>query len=146
MIDEIDFDYSVESDRNILRIENDQESPHEVVNLLRTISNPTTHDEIVVLHMSNLKRSTYENGNDADENYNLRTKRLKETTKLLRSISNPGLTSLPYTIKGRCNYYDMEPRNRQFVSRMLVVVTTFIMFVLTIIILYYIWTENRNHK
>ena len=142
MIHEIYLDSSVESDRITLRIENEQERPHEANNLLRTISNQTTHDEIVVLHMSHLNRSTFENDNDADENYNLRTKRLKETTKLLRSISNPGQTSLPYTVKGRCTYYDMEPRNRQFVSWMLVVVATFVIFVLSIIILYYIWTEN----
>ena len=83
---------------------------------------------------------------DADENSNLRTKKLKETTKLLRSISNPGQTSLPFTIKERCTFYEMEPRDRQFVSRMVVVVTTFIIFLLTIMIVFYILTENGSNK
>ena len=125
-----------------LREENGQQNSPETLGLLSINSASNTYDEIVVIEMCNLDSSKIVNDSEADENYNVRAKKLKETTKLLRSISNPGQTSLPYTVKEKCTYYDMEPRDRQFVSWMVVVTTTFIIFVLTIIIVFYILTER----
>lgn len=119
-----------------------QQSSQETLGLLSINSASNTYDEIVVMQMCNLDSSKIINDSEADENYNLRAIKLKETTRLLKSISNPGQTSLPYTVKEKCTYYDMEPRDRQFVSRMVVVTTTFIIFVLTIIIVFYILTET----
>ena len=125
-----------------LRGEIGQQTSLETLDLISKNSASNTYDEIIVVQMCNLDSSNIINDSEADENYNLRAKKLKETTKLLRSISNPGQTSLPYTVKGKCTYYDMEPRDRQFVSRMVVVTTTFIICVLTIIIVFYILTET----
>ena len=119
-----------------------QQRTQDTLGLLSINRASNTYDEIVVIQMCNLDSSKRINDSEADENYNLRAKKLKETTKLLRSISNPGQTSLPYTVKEKCTYYDMEPRDRQFVSRMVVVTTTFVIFVLTIIIVFYILTET----
>ena len=139
-------DYSEQKCWDYSRTRDDEEQPNVSINLPSSSRAVSSVDEIVVIQMSSLNVSLYSDDIDADENYNLRTKKLKETTKLLRSISNPGQTNLPFTIKERCTYYEMEPRDRQFVSRMVVVVSTFIIFLLTIIIVFYILTENGNDK
>ena len=140
------MDYSEYKFADYSRSKEDEKMHSLELNVLRSSRVLKSDDEIVVVQMSNLDGSTNEDEIGADENYNLRTKRLKETTKLLRSISNPGQTSLPFMATGRCTYYDMEPRNRQFVSRLVVVVTAFIIFVLTIMIVFYILTDHRKYR
>ena len=142
----ISTEYSEQKCWDYSRTRDDEESPNVSINLPSSSRAVSSVDEIVVIQISSLNGALYSDDTDADENYNLRTKKLKETTKLLRSISNPGQTSLPFTIKGRYTYYEMEPRDRQFVSRMVVVVTTFIIFLLTIMIVFYILTENGSNK
>ena len=119
------------------------EQLHEGTRLQRPVSNQTTTKDIVVVQISNFPNSRNESNYErADENDNLRRARLKETSKLLRSIANPGQTNLPYTTT-RCGYYDMEPRDKQFLSRLVVVVSFFIILILTIMIIFYIWTRNH---
>ena len=118
---------------------------HEGTKLKRPLINQTTSKDIAVVQISNFPISRNESINeDADENDNLRRARIKETSKLLRSIANPGQTNLPYTTT-RCGYYDMEPRDKQFLSRLVVVVSSFIILILTIMIIFYIWTGNRSN-
>ena len=142
MMNNVPIECDKEGIGNNLRGQIGQQTSLETLGLISKNSASNTYDEIIVVQMCNLDSSNIINDSEADENYNLRAKKLKETTKLLRSISNPGQTSLPYTVNGKCTYYDMEPRDRQFVSRMVVVTTTFIIFVLTIIIVFYILTET----
>ena len=139
-------DYAEQKCWDHSRVRDDEDQPNASINSPSSSRAVSSVNEIVVIQMSNLNGTSYSDDIDADENYNLRTKKLKETTKLLRSISNPGQTSLPFTIKKRCTFYEMEPRDRQFVSRMVVVVTTFIIFLLTIMIVFYILTENGSNK
>ena len=139
-------DYSEQKCWDYPRVRDDEDQPNVSINSPSSSRALSSVDEIVVIQMSSLNGTLYTDDPDADENSNLRTKKLKETTKLLRSISNPGQTSLPFTIKERCTFYEMEPRDHQFVSRMVVVVTTFIIFLLTVMIVFYILTENGNNK
>ena len=146
MMNTLPIDYSEQKSWDYSRIRDDEEQPNVSIDSPSSSKTVSSVDEIVVIQMSSLNGTLYTDDLDADENSNLRTKKLKETTKLLRSISNPGQTSLPFTIKERCTFYEMEPRDRQFVSRMVVVVTTFIIYLLTIMIVFYILTENGNNK
>ena len=139
-------DYLEQKSWDYSRVRDDEEQPNISINSPSSSRAVNSVDEIVVIQMSSLNGTSYSDDIDADENYNLRTKKLKETTKLLRSISNPGQTNLPFTIKEKYTYYEMEPRDRQFVSRMMVVVATFIIFLLTIMIVFYILTENGSNK